>query len=104
MTSWLLANENWNTIGWRKYQDWAGEMQGAETESFYVSQPPETPLAQTWIYPWSHSAQSFLSQALWAEKVNGIGYDPGAGWDPYGPGNETRILKIAERHGICFHR
>lgn len=104
LTGWLLANENWNTLGWRKYQAWAGEAQGAETDSLYVSQPPETPLPQTWIYPWSHSAQSFVAQALWAEKVNGIGYDPGAGWDPYGPGNETRILKIAERHGICFHR
>ena len=100
MTICLVANENWMTAGWREYQAWAGTLPHVEGGPFYLAQPPATPMAQAWIYPWSHSAHSFLSQALRSRSVKGIGFDPGAGWDPYGPGHIESIQAIAGRYGI----
>jgi hypothetical protein len=34
--------------------------------------------------------------------VNSISYDPGARWNPYGPGNETRFKSIALDYGIVW--
>lgn len=100
MTIGLVANESWMTAGWREYQAWAGDVPRVEAGSFYVAQPPATPMAQAWIYPWSHSAQSFLAQALRSGSVQGIGFDPGAGWDPYGPGHEQSLGSIAADYKI----
>ena len=102
LTIWLVASENWMTAGWRDYQAWAAAVQRPAGESIYVAQPPVSPLAQAWIYPWSHSAQSFLSQALGTRSVNGIGFDPGAGWDPYGPGHGESLKSIAAEHGVTW--
>lgn len=100
MTLALIASETWMTAGWREYQAWAGEVSRVEPGVVHVDQPPATPMAQAWIYPWSHSAQSFLAQALWFGRVRAVGCDPGAGWDPYGPGHEESLRQIAEHHGV----
>ena len=104
MTIGLVANENWMTAGWREYQAWAGDVPRVEAGSIYVAQPPATPMAQAWIYPWSHSAQSFLAQALRSGSVNSIGFDPGAGWNPYGPGHGKSLGSIAADFGIKWEQ
>ena len=104
LTAGLLANETWLTLGWREYQAWAGNVPGLAENGFYVAQAPTTPMAQTWIYPWSHSAHSFLAQALRLGRVNGVAHDPGAGWDPYGPGHEEALRSVAEKYGIRMER
>lgn len=100
LTIWLLVNQAWMTAAWRDYQAWAGDVQRAEVETIYVAQPPSTTMAKAWIFPWNHSSHSFLSQALRSQSVKGVNYDPGAGWDPYGPGHEDQIMSIANRYGI----
>jgi hypothetical protein len=100
LTIWLVANEIWMVDGWRNYQMWAGDVTYVAEGTFYVAQPPLTSMAKTWIFPWSHSAQSFLSQAVRSLPVTGIGYAPGAGWDPYGPGHQNQILSIVKKYRI----
>lgn len=70
----------------------------------YVAQPPSTQMARTWIYPWSHSSPSFLAQALRSGSVRAIHHDPGAGWDPYGPGHEESLRSIAADYGIKWEQ
>lgn len=100
LTVWLVASETWMTAGWRDYQAWAGDVRRVEVDSIYVAQPPSTSMAQAWIYPWSHPAQSFLAQALRSGSVKGIGYDPNARWNPYGPGHEEALRAIASDYGV----
>lgn len=100
LTLWLVISETWMTLGWREYQVWAGSVRSPPRNSIYAAQPPDTPMAQAWIFPWSHSAQSFLSQALRFGRVNGVAYDPGAAWMPYGPGHEESLRRIAKEYGV----
>lgn len=100
LTVWLVANEAWMTLGWREYQSWAGDVRRTDPASIHVAQPPATRMAQTWIFPWSHSPQSFLSQALRYRRVDGVAYDPGAKWRPYGPGHEEELRQIAGEYGV----
>lgn len=100
LTVCLVASEIWMTAGWREYQAWAGDVPRTEGGSIFVALPPATPMAQAWIYPWSHSAQSFLAQAIRSGSVQGIAYDPGATWNPYGPGHEAALRQIASEYGI----
>ncbi|MDD4872387.1 MAG: hypothetical protein PHR77_17685 [Kiritimatiellae bacterium] len=100
LTMWLLVNETWMTAGWREYQAWAGDVSRVAGGSIYTAQPPSTSIAKAWIFPWTHSAHSFLSQAIRFRSVKGVGYDPSARWNPYGPGHEDRILFIANKYGI----
>lgn len=102
LTLWLVANENWMTRGWHEYQAWAGSVQQAEPTAVYVAQPPNSPMAQAWIFPWSHSAQGFLSQALRGGHVDGVAYDPGAKWSPYGPRHGEELRRIAEEYGVSW--
>ena len=88
------------TTGWREYQAWAGNIPHMEGGPAYTTQSPAPHMAQAWIYPWSHSAQSFLAQAIRSGSVNGIGYDPGAGLDPYGPDREELLRSIAVNYRI----
>jgi len=96
----LLIHETRTTMGWRQYLAWEGGVTRTSDQPMYVAQPPDTPLARTWIYPWTQSAQSFLVQAIRSGSVAGIAYDPNAGWNPYGPGHEDLILSLADRYGI----
>ena len=100
LTVWLVANEAWMTLGWREYQRWAGDVRRMDPASIHVAQPPATRMAQTWIFPWSHSPQSFLSQALRVGRVDGVAYDPSAKWRPYGPGHEAELRQIAGEYGV----
>lgn len=100
LTIWLLGNQAWMTAGWRDYQAWAGDIKREVGAPFYVAQPPSTAMAKAWIFPWTHSSHSFLSQALRSGGAKGVNYDPGAGWKPYGPGHEDQLLSIANRYGI----
>jgi hypothetical protein len=100
LTMWLLANEAWMTAGWWEYQSWAGDVSRMAGGSIYTAQSPSTPMAKAWIFPWTHSSHSFISQALHSRSVKGINYDPGAGWSPYGPGHEDQILVIAQKYGV----
>jgi len=100
MTICLVASEIWMTVGWREYHAWAGDVVHDEGESIYVEHSPSISMAQVWIYPWSHSAHSFLEQAIRSGSVNGVAYDPNAGWDPYGPGHIGSLRLIAATYGI----
>jgi hypothetical protein len=100
LTVCLVANENWMTSGWREYQAWAGDVPHMAGGRAYAAQSPATPMARAWIFPWSHSAQSFVAQSVRSGSVKVIAYDPGAGWDPYGPDHEELLRSIAARYGI----
>lgn len=99
LTMWSLINETWMTAGWRKYQAWAGDVSPV-VGSIYTAQRPSTSIAKAWIFPWTHSSHSFVSQAVRFRKVKGVGYDPSAEWDPYGPSHKDRILSIAGKYAI----
>ncbi len=97
---WLVVNQAWMTIDWKKYHAWAGSVRRVDKTSIYVAQSPSTSIAKAWIFPWTHPAHSFVSQALRFRKVQAIAYDPSAKYKPYGPGNKDRVLSIALKYGI----
>ena len=102
LTVCLLANETWLTTGWREYQSWARDMPRMSRGPVYRAQQPATPMALAWIYPWTHSAQSFVAQSIRYGSVTGIAYVPGADWDPYGPGREALLKSVAVNYGIAW--
>jgi hypothetical protein len=96
----LLVQEIQMTSGWRNYQRWVGAVPPRQAGAVHAAMPPAGTLAAVWTYPWTQSSQSFLAQALRSGAVNGISYDPGAVWDPYGPTQEQRLESLARAHGV----
>jgi hypothetical protein len=96
----LLVFETWATIGWRAYQRDAMQLPAVKSHGVFHAQPAESRVRRTWIYPWTHSAQSFVGQALREGRVRGVAFDPDAGWDPYGPGNEARLQDVVRAYGV----
>ena len=102
LTAALLIHETRLTLSWNRYQDWVAQVPAGDPGVKFAAQPPDTRLAQTWMYPWTHSAHSFEVQALRNGRVDTVAFDPSAGWNPYGPGHEDVLRAVADRCGIAW--
>ena len=102
LTAALLIHETRLTLSWNRYQEWVARVPAGDVGAPFFAQPPDTRLAQTWMYPWAHSAHSFEVQALRKGRVGAVGFDPSAGWNPYGPGHADVLRAVADGCGIVW--
>ena len=102
LTAALLIHETRLTLDWNRYQDWVAQVPASDPGVKFAAQPPDTRLAQTWMYPWAHSAHSFEVQALRNGSVQAVAFDPSAGWNPYGPQHAGVLRAVADECGIAW--
>ena len=102
LTAALLIHETRQTLSWNRYQDWVAQVPASDPGVKFAAQPPDNRLAQTWMYPWAHSAHSFEVQALRSGRVKAVAFDPAADLNPYGPKHADVLRAVADACGIAW--